>query len=508
MNRSRPLLLTLTLAAALAGANANGDWNQFRGPNGSGVATDSKPPLKPAADNLAWKVSVPRGFSAPIIVSNRVFLTGESDGRLVTLAFDAADGRELWRQAAPPVPLEPVHAVNSPATPTPCADDQRVFVYFGSFGLLCYDLDGRELWRRPIPTPKSLYGSASSPILHGDRLMLVLDDDANLADSKLSRSRVVAMNKLTGETEWETARPLQRSGWSTPAIWQRDDGDELVVHGSGRLQAYDPVNGAEKWFVAGFARETIGVPVIGGDQVYAASAMGGIADDQADPEPLWQAMLHFDANGDGEIEREEATGHFTFPLRPEVAPGHPGFGIPLPADPERRRESQQRHFDAIDRNRDGRWTRDEFHANLGPRPFKPRLVAVRPGGQGDVTDSHVVWELARNVPEIPSPLFHEGRLYLVRNGGLLAAVNTADGRVLYQERLGAAGQYSASPVLAGQHLYLISNLGVLSVVQSGEAFELVHQHDLGEAAFVTPALDGNTLYVRTASALLAFRSAR
>ncbi len=505
MNRSRILLRALTLAATLAGANAHGDWNQFRGPNGSGVAPDSSPPLKPASDNLAWKARAPRGLSAPIIVRDRVFLTGESDGHLVTLAFDAANGKELWRQTAPPVPLEPVHAVNSPATPSPCADDQRLFVYFGSFGLLCYSLEGRELWQRPIPTPRSLYGSASSPILYGNRLILVLDDDANLDGSKLSRSRVIAVNKLTGETEWETARPLHRSGWSTPAIWGRETGAELLVLGSGRLQAYDAFSGAEKWFVTGFARETIGVPVIGGGQVYVASAMGGIADDQADPEPLWQAMLQFDANSNGELQREEATGHFTFPLRPEVAPGHPGFGLPLPSDPVRRQEAQHRHFDGIDRNRDGRWTRDEFHANLGPRPFKPRLVAVRPGGQGDVTESHVAWELARNVPEIPSPLFNEGRLYLVRNGGLLAAVNTSDGRVLYQERLGAAGQYSASPVLANGHLFLVSNQGVLSVVKSGEAFELVHQHDLGEAAFVTPAIDRNTLYVRTATHLRAFR---
>lgn len=498
-------LAVLLLAAQPHGSVLCADWNQFRGPNGSGVAVDSVPPLKPSAENLAWKTPVPRGLSAPIIAGQRIILTGVDNERLVTLAFDATNGKELWRQVAPEVPLEPVHAINSPATPTPCTDGRHVFAYFGSFGLLAYDLDGRELWRRPIPTPKSLYGSAGSPILHGDHLILVLDDDANLPDSQLSRSRIVALNKLTGEPVWETARPLQRSGWSTPSIWKRDTGNELVVFGSGRLQAYDAANGAEKWFVTGFARETVAVPVIGDNQVYAASAMGGIADDQADPEPLWRAMLQFDANGDGELQRDEATGHFTFPLRPEVPPSHPGFGIPLPSDPVRRQETQYRHFDGIDRDRDGRWTREEFHANLGPRPFKPRLVAIRPGGQGDITDSHLAWEIARNVPEIPSPLFHDGRLYLVRNGGLLAAVNSADGRLIYQERLGAAGQYSASPVLANKHLYLISNLGMLSVVKSGEQFELVHRHDLGEAAFVTPALDRNTIYIRTATHLHAFR---
>jgi outer membrane protein assembly factor BamB len=93
----------------------------------------------------------------------------------------------------------------------------------------------------------------------------------------------------------------------------------------------------------------------------------------------------------------------------------------------------------------------------------------------------------------------------VRNGGLLSAVNAADGTVLYTERLDAPGQYSASPVAANGHLYLVSNRGQLTVVKTGDTFIRVHQHDLGEPSFVTPAIDADTLYVRTASHLIAFR---
>lgn len=194
-------------------------WSRFRGPNGAGVALNSKPPTQISTNNLAWKISVPPGHSSPIISGQKLFLTAFETNRLVTLAFDTQSGRLLWRRATPEVPIEPVHDFNSPATPTPVADDHHLYVYFGSYGLICYDLDGRELWTRPIPTPKNLYGSASSPILHRDLLILVLDDDANLPDSKLSRSRLIALNKTTGETAWETPRPLHRSGWSTPAIW-------------------------------------------------------------------------------------------------------------------------------------------------------------------------------------------------------------------------------------------------------------------------------------------------
>lgn len=131
------------------------EWSRFRGPNGSSVAADAKPPVQPGADNLAWQAPLPPGLSSPVIAGGRVFLTGLENGRLVTLAFDAASGRELWRREAPEVALEPVHAINSPATPTPCADSGRVYLYFGSFGLLCCDRDGKELWQKPIPTRRA-----------------------------------------------------------------------------------------------------------------------------------------------------------------------------------------------------------------------------------------------------------------------------------------------------------------------------------------------------------------
>jgi hypothetical protein len=300
---------------------------------------------------------------------------------------------------------------------------------------------------------------------------------------------------------------LQRSGWSTPSIWRHESGEDLVVLGSGRLCGYDPQTGIEKWFLRGFARETAVAPVFGNGLAYASSAMGGIADETPNADPLWNAMLFFDANGDARIAQSEITEHFTFPLRPEVPPSHPGFGVPLPSDPARRAERQRAFFTGIDQDRDGFWTHDEFVANLGPRPFKPWLVAVRPGGEGDVTETHRAWELKRSIPELPSPIFYKDRLYLVRNGGILAAVDGAKGRIIFDERLGAPGQYSASPVIANDHIYLVSNQGVVSVVKAGDVFELAHQWELGEPAFVTPAIDQNSLYIRTESHLQAFRNA-
>jgi outer membrane protein assembly factor BamB len=487
-------------------AVASDHWPQFRGPSGSGVADACRPPVNIDTNRAAWKTPLPPGKSSPVLWGSRIFLTGAEGGRLATLALDAKSGKVLWKRLAPEVRLQSVHAANSAAASTPCADEQRVHVYFGSYGLLCYDHDGHELWHKAMTPPQSMYGVSTSPILHEQRLILVLDDDANLPDSKLSRSKVIALDKATGEVVWETARPFNRGAWSTPMIWRHEHGADLVVLGDGRAYGYDPVTGAETWYVTGFAREPIAVPVAGDGLLYLSVSMqGGRGDVQLDPEPFWAALLPLDRNGDGRIGRDEITENFTYPLRPELPLGHPGFGIPLPSDPAKRKEGQNRIFDWRDKNHDGFWTKEEFIADLTVGQGKPLLVAVRPGGTGDITTSHVNWSLRTGIPEIPSPIFHAGRLYLVRDGGILSCVKAVTGEIIYRERLNADEQYCASPVAANGHLYLLSAKGALTVVKLGDMFEIAHQADLKAAVSATPALDPRSLYLRSEDALMAFR---
>ena len=216
-------------------------------------------------------------------------------------------------------------------------------------------------------------------------------------------------------------------------------------------------------------------------------------------------MIRFDKNGDGKLERNEMTGRFTFPIRPELPLGHPGYGIPLPDDPKRRQERLDGMFRGVDRNRDRFWTKEEFIGNMRGGRGKPLLIAIRPGGQGDITDTHLDWELNRSIPEIPSPLHYNGLMYMVRNGGLLAAVNATNGKLLFRERISAPGQYSASPIGANGHIFLSSNRGVITTVKNDREFSIAHQHDLQDTIHATPAIDKNTLYVRTKKSLWAFR---
>lgn len=498
--------ILLLVTCSLSAQNEVAYWNQFRGPNGAGYASGCRPPLKLDVYQMAWKTSLPPGMSSPVLWKARVFLTGVEGGRLTTLALNAHSGEVLWKQLAPKVPLARVHRANSVAASTPCADDKNVYAYFGSYGLLCYNHEGVEQWAKQIAAPKSMYGVATSPILHDSHLILVLDDDANLPGSKLSRSKVMALNCASGEVLWETARPYNRGVWSTPMIWTHEHGTDLVVSGNGRVYGYDPAKGTERWHVKGFAREPIAVPVMGGGQVYVSVSMqGGRGDVELDPEPFWQAMLHFDVNDDGRIGRDEITRDFTTPFRPELPPGHPGFGMPLPRDPEQRRKRQHGIFNWRDRNQDGFWTKEEFSPDMRVGRGQPNLAAIRPGGRGDITESHVGWGLRRGIPEIPSPVFHAGRLYLVRSGGILSCVHASTGEVIYRKRLGASGQYSASPVIANDQVYLFSSKGVVTVVKCGDTFTVTHQADLDASITATPALDRRSLYLRTDKALIAFR---
>jgi outer membrane protein assembly factor BamB len=496
-------LLQLVLAFSATGAD---NWSQFRGPNGSGVANHFRPPVKIARDQATWVTPIPPGKSSAVLWNGRIFLTGVDAGRLATLALDAKSGKIVWKKLAPEVRLESVHAANSVAASTPCADEQGIYVYFGSYGLLCYNHEGRELWQKAIPTPKSMYGVSTSPILCEQRLILVADDDENLPDSKLSRSKVIAFDKTTGETLWEAPRPYNRGAWSTPMIWKHERGIDLVVLGDGRVCGYDPATGAARWYVSGFAREPITVPVAGNGLLFVSVSMqGGRGDSELNLEPFWTAMLQFDRNGDGRIGRDEITEHFTLPFRPELPIEHPGFGMPLPSDPVKRKESQEKIFDWMDKNKDGFVTKEEFTADMSVGRGRPSLAAIRPGGAGDVTESHVNWNLRNGIPEISSPVFHSDRLYLVRDGGILSCVNAATGEIIYRERLGASGQYSASPVIANDRVYIVSSKGMLTVVRSGDKFEIVHRADLKGSVAASPAMDQNSLYVRTDDAMLAFR---
>src|SRR5881275_3660430 len=149
MKRIISLLLVSTIIAVSRGDERPLAWPQFRGPNGSGVADSQKPPVELGPDkNVRWKVPVPSGLSSPIVAGDNLVITAFEDGKLYTIAYRRADGKEAWRAEAPAKQIEPYHKTeSSPAASTPATDGERIVSYFGSCGLICFDLEGKELWR-------------------------------------------------------------------------------------------------------------------------------------------------------------------------------------------------------------------------------------------------------------------------------------------------------------------------------------------------------------------------
>jgi outer membrane protein assembly factor BamB len=165
-------------------------------------------------------------------------------------------------------------------------------------------------------------------------------------------------------------------------------------------------------------------------------------------------------------------------------------------------------FAAVDADKNGEVAAAEWAGLLATVDgFKAEhgLLAIKPGGRGDVTATNVAWRENRSVPEVPSPLVYDSRVYVVRNGGILTCLDAATGRVVYRERLGAPGPYYSSPIEAGGRLFIGSGDGALVVVAPGDVLKVLARNELGEPIFATPAVSPEgTLYVRTPSALYAF----
>lgn len=460
-----PLSICLLSFAAAAGTPS---WPTFRGPNSSGLAPEAKPPLHPGpSGGVQWQVPVPWSPSSPCIAGDRVFLTTFADGKLETRAYSLRDGSLLWSRVAPAKTLEEYHLTEgSPAAATPVADGRHVISYFGSFGLIAYDPDGKELWQHPLPVAHTSgnFGSGTSPLLLEDRVILNRDVAAG--------SSVMALDLKSGRTLWETPRPDSPTSYGSPILWEHDGIREIIVAGSLSLKSYDPQTGAERWVVRGLPSFSCTTPVIGDGMLYYAGWAPGKGDS---PWPSWESTVErLDKNGDGKVSPQEFTDGPTW-------------------------------FKAQDLDGDGWLTRQDWDSIGGlMKKGENVLVAIRPGGKGDVTDTHVAWKATKGLPYVPCPLYYDGRVYLVKDGGMMSSFDARTGAPAYsQERLPAQGAYYASPVAAEGRLYLASLQGKLTVVKAGgDQPAVLHEADFGERIAGTPALVGDRMLVRTQTKLM------
>ena len=432
--RTRVSCITLVAALALSSfgsaAQKSGKvwWPQFRGPNSSGLG-EGRPPVHFGPDqNVLWKTAVGAGLSSPIVWEDRVFLTefDQPNKQLSTLCIDRRTGKILWRRTVAPEQIEKVHELSSPAGATPATDGESVYVYFGSYGLVSYDLNGNLKWERRLPLPENPYGAVSSPIVAGE--LLVLNHQGKDA-------YLLGVNRRDGRTVWKTDRSMFQYGWSTPVHWRHDGIDEIVVLGGDfkpnqRLMAYNLSDGAERWWVGGLPPSGKSTPVIGDGLLFLAA-----------PDIILETAA----------ERK---------------------------DPDRAAQFYEKNA--------------------------ARVMAVRPGTTGEVSQANIAWSERRGVPGVPSPLYYNGRLYTFQNGGIVFCRVARTGELLYTARLGAPGYYYSSPVAADQKVYIASEEGVVVVLDAGEKFNVLATNKLDGTILATPALVDRNIYVRTENHLYAF----
>jgi outer membrane protein assembly factor BamB len=322
-------------------------------------------------ENVVWKSALPGdGQSTPVVWGDRIFLTTSLDrGRQrVVLALDRRDGKILWQHVAWTGDPEESHAMNGWASST-CATNGRVVVaFFGRGGLHGYSLDGKPLWSRDLGDFAGPWGTAASPVFHGETVIQNCDCDS-------SQAALIAVDAATGETVWSTPREGMR-GWSTPILIRTPEREELVVNGHSAVRGYDPTSGSELWSCKSY-------------------------NGRGEPVPAFAHGLLFVVNG-------------------------------LAGD----------------------------------------VYAVRPGGSGDVSQSHRAWHTPRKSGrDLPSPVVIDRYLLAASMGGVLNCYDSATGKELWKQRIGE--KYSSSPLVAEGRAYFQNDAGVTTVVEPGEHIKIV-----------------------------------
>lgn len=389
------------------GTHDAANWSAWRGAGHHGVAPDEPLPLEwSSAHGFRWKVDSGSGNSSPVVWQNRVFLTSaeESNGtlKLGVLCFDRADGRRLWR-AVVDSPKNKTHGKNGYASASVATDGERVYAFFGSAGLLCYDFDGTRLWRATLGDLEHIWGTASSPVLYQGLVIQLCDHETD--------SYLAAFDKVSGKRVWRTPRDSYGC-WTTPVVIgvKSDDGSqphsELIVNGTGTADsgggyviAYDPLSGTERWRVQGTTDIVTPTAIVGGGMIYSTSGRNG------------------------------------------------------------------------------------------------PTIAIRPGGSGDVSDTHVVWKQRRGGAYVPTGVFYKDRLYTVADGGVASCYNAADGSLVWQQRL--KGSFTSSLVAGADRIYAVNENGLVFVFEHGDKFRLLAENDMAESCLATPAVAGGEIFLRT-----------
>lgn len=394
------------LSASLFGADSS--WPRWRGPDDSGsVATGTYPSNLMDKSELRWKVKLPGiGCSTPVIVGERIYVTGPVEGHNGVLAFDW-EGNERWRTKLA-AERRGKHRNGSAANSSPVTDGKLLFTYFKSGELAALDLAGKTLWTTNLQerfAKDTLYWDiGTSPVLT-ERAVVV-------AVMHSGESYLAAFEKASGELLWKVSRnyktPVEGDhSYATPIVIRRDGQEQILVWGAEHLTIHATEDGKQLFSCAGFNPEKRG------NWVQVASAV--VAGDMA------------------------------------VVPYGRGA----------------------------------------------KIAGIKLTGSGDVTETNRTWTRDDLGSFVPSPVAHEGKVYVVRDEGEVVCLDLKTGETLWTDRLPKnRNKYYASPLIAGGKLYAPREDGVVFVADIREGFKLLSENDFGERIIASPVAVDSKLLIR------------
>jgi outer membrane protein assembly factor BamB len=302
-----PLVCTVT---------ARGEnWKQWRGPRGDSTSHETGLPVAwNAGAKIVWKTPLPEwGTSTPAVWDDAVFVTTQHDEDLLVLKLDRRTGAIEWTQKVGQAPTvrtgkkrdkQVFHQLHNLASPSPVTDGQTVVVHFGSGDLAAYDFAGKQRWHRNLQEDYGAYtiwwGHANSPVIYQDTVISVCMQDSlsDVADRQ-APSYLVAHDLSTGRERWKSARMTgapseQGDAYTTPVVTEVDGQPQLLVMGANHLDAYDPTNGKQLWFLPGLVGgRTVTGPTVAHGMVYVTRGTRG-------------ALLAVKLGGQGERSLDDA----------------------------------------------------------------------------------------------------------------------------------------------------------------------------------------------------------
>ena len=287
MSWTKALILIALVAIAIC-AQGNSHWPQWRGPDFNGMARSDAPVKWSDTENVKWKAAIPgRGHSTPVVWGDKIFVTtavptgktgsvsgaaphpnggagANQEHQFVVLCLDKKTGKTLWQKVARTIiPHEGYHRFyGSFASNAPTTDGQYLYVFFGSRGVFCYDLDGKLIWEKDLGVKMQMrneFGEGTAIVLHGDTLILNCDQETD--------SFIIALDKRNGKQLWRTRRD-EISTWASPLVVEHAGRAQVVTNGTNKIRSYNLQSGKLIWECAGLGLNAIPAPVHHNGVVY------------------------------------------------------------------------------------------------------------------------------------------------------------------------------------------------------------------------------------------------